>query len=200
MPKKVRLLLIGDAELRAKLSALTDAEARKAVLGATREAAKLIQAEVKRTVPKRTGLLRKSVRVRSIKRSRKRIGVRVTTSRFNSNYQGKAFYGAFLEFGWKTKPRKDASARAANALQRKLVRRNARLGKLSAYGPERALQEVKMAEAADRQVAKRPPKERKQIAAKEYIKKATDQKKDAALALFKTKIDDHIRKVIGKRK
>lgn len=162
MPKKVRMLLIGDAELRGKLSALTDAEARKAVLGATREAAKLIMAEVKRTIPKRTGLLRKSVKVRAIKRSRKRIGVRVTTSKFNSNYQGKAFYGAFLEFGWKTGSRRVSSPKVGEKPQ--------------------------------------PVKERKQVPPKEFIKKATDRKKDEALAMFRTKIDDHIRKVIGKRK
>lgn len=205
MPKKVRLLLIGDAELRAKLSALTDAEARKAVLGATREAAKVIQAEAKRTAPKRTGALRRSIKVRAIKRSRKRIGMRVTTSKLDSVYQGKTFYGAFQEYGWKTGARRntqDALARRIAAKLRSESRAARKDGKgLAARGTDmRATQEKYFIGEGRRQAATAKFPERRQIEGKHFMQLAADRKKDEALTVFKTRIDDHIKKVMAKRK
>jgi hypothetical protein len=63
-----------------------------------RRAAKELVKPNKDATPVRTGLLRKSVKVRSI-RSRTDIGF--TTGYSEKNFVGKTFYGAFLEFGWK---------------------------------------------------------------------------------------------------
>lgn len=107
MGRKVRILLVGDTELREKLRELTNAEARKAVQGATRESAKVIAAQVKSNAPVKSGSLRRSIKVRAIRRSRKRIGMRITTWSGDNLYQGKQFYAAFQEFGWKTGSRRN---------------------------------------------------------------------------------------------
>lgn len=103
---KYRINLEGDRVLQAKLRGLTDSQAKKAIVGACREAIKVIQSEARTLAPKRTGALRRSIKVRSIARSRKRIGVRVTTSKTDNMYAGKTFYAAFQEFGWKTGSRR----------------------------------------------------------------------------------------------
>jgi HK97 gp10 family phage protein len=108
---KYRIDLSGDRVLAAKLHRLTDAEAKKAILGACRESIKVIQAEARTLAPSKTGAMRRSIKVRSIARSRKRVGVRVTTSASDNMYGGKTFYGAFQEFGWKTGSRKGTANR-----------------------------------------------------------------------------------------
>lgn len=103
---RYKLNLEGDRVLAAKLRGLTDSQAKKAILGACRESIKVIQKEAKTLAPKRTGALQRSIKVRAIARSRKRIGVRVTTAKTDNMYAGKTFYAAFQEFGWKTGKRR----------------------------------------------------------------------------------------------
>lgn len=74
---------------------------KKVVRQAIRKSLKPVLQDAKREAPKRTGALRKSVKVRSFKRSRSRLGARVTTGTTTSDFQGKGFYGAFVNYGTK---------------------------------------------------------------------------------------------------
>lgn len=78
--------------------------ARKATVSTFRREAKIIRDEAKailtRTLagPERsTGLAARSIKVRATKRSRRWFGISVSTG--VTDYAGKAFYGAFREFG-----------------------------------------------------------------------------------------------------
>ena len=92
------------ATVEKKLKELPLKTQRKFVRTATRNAAKkhLLPA-ARNAVPKRTGLYRKSMKIRSVKRSRVTSGVRLA-SFFTDKQTGKSkkvFYGSFLEYGWK---------------------------------------------------------------------------------------------------
>jgi HK97 gp10 family phage protein len=110
MPKKVTILLIGESELRKKLEGLTDKESKAVIRGAAREALKPVQRMAQDLAPRKTGRLRRSIRIRSITRSRKRIGARVTMSNKDTQFTGRTFYGAFQEFGWRPGKRLARSA------------------------------------------------------------------------------------------
>jgi HK97 gp10 family phage protein len=68
---------------------------------AARTAAKVVQKRAQQHAPVDEGDLRKSIKVRALKRSRKnrKVGVRVVTSASDNLFQGKQFYGGFLEYG-----------------------------------------------------------------------------------------------------
>lgn len=66
----------------------------------TRAAAKLVLLPAaKQTIPVRTGKLRKSIKIRAIKRSRVNSGVRLALS--GEGFTGDAFYGGFIEYGFR---------------------------------------------------------------------------------------------------
>ena len=77
--------------------------ARKVV----RKAAKPVQESAQRRVRVKTGRLKRSIKVRALKRSRKnkhRVGVRVITG--EGFFQGSTFYGGFIEYGTKNMRKK----------------------------------------------------------------------------------------------
>ena len=115
MPKKITILLIGESELRKKLAGLTDRESKAVIRGASREALKPIQRMAQDLAPRRTGRLRRSIRVRSLTRSRKRIGARVTISNKDTQFTCRTFYVAFQEFGWRPGKRLTRASSAATA-------------------------------------------------------------------------------------
>lgn len=59
-------------------------ESKKIVRSATRKGLKPVQQEIKQTIPEETGASKRSVKVRSIKRSRQMIGSKVTSNEFPS--------------------------------------------------------------------------------------------------------------------
>lgn len=79
---------------------------RPAVRRACREALKPIQKRLKSELPRKTGTLRKAVKIRSIPRSRVRIGARIRIQ-IPKEKRGKKGYGYHVaqEFGWKIKSR-----------------------------------------------------------------------------------------------
>ncbi len=101
---KVTVVMTGDKAINRKLKRLSGKEQKSVVRKAIRPALKpvLQQARGNAKEFKRTGKLSRSIKIRSMKRSRTRFGARVTTGTSTSDYQGKAFYGAFLEYGWKS--------------------------------------------------------------------------------------------------
>ena len=86
--------VVGDLELEAALKKLPLVAQKKVFRPALRAAARPILVSAKARVPVKTGKLRRSLRVRSIRRTRKRIGVKVV-----SFFVGEAFYGGPVEFG-----------------------------------------------------------------------------------------------------
>ncbi len=87
-----------DRALREYTPKVQKAIERKAV----RRAAKPVADCAKKYAPVKTGALRDSIKVKALKRSRKnkgRVGVRVVTSDSDNLFQGKQYYGGFLEFG-----------------------------------------------------------------------------------------------------
>jgi len=111
MAKKQMLVLTGDSELNKRLAMLSGKEAKAVVRKALRPALKPVLQQARGTAPSKTGLLKKNIKIKSIARSRTYIGARVTSgsgkAKSGNENSGKAFYGAFLEYG--TKPRSNKS-------------------------------------------------------------------------------------------
>lgn len=102
MANNLTIDLRGEKGLLKALAELKTTGQKSAVKKAMRKAAKPIQKAAQQLAPKRTGQLRRSIKVRAMRRSRVRFGVRVVTSPGKNLFTGKTFYGAFQEFGWKT--------------------------------------------------------------------------------------------------
>lgn len=97
MPSVLRIQ--GDKQLIRKFNELPVKVEKTIARKATREAGRPMLAEAKRNAPVATGKLRKSLKLRALRRSRKgRVGVTVGTS--NREFSGEQFYGAFQEYGY----------------------------------------------------------------------------------------------------
>ena len=94
---KVTIAITGDKELNRKLKKLGK-DSKKAVKKATKPALKPVMEESRNLAPVKTGALRRSIKVRALKRSRVWVGSRVTTALGKGQNQ---FYGAFQEYGTK---------------------------------------------------------------------------------------------------
>lgn len=87
------------AELHRRLGKYTDSQGKAAMRKGCRWGAKIIMSAVKGNTPVETGALRRSLKVKAMKRSRSGVGV---MAKFGDGwYQGETFYGAFIEFGHK---------------------------------------------------------------------------------------------------
>lgn len=100
---RIAIDVSGDKQLNKKLERLKKTKIKSIINKSSRKGNKLIQAEAKRLAPKgKTGLLRRSIKVRALPRSRRIVGTQ-TTLAFKGN---EAFYGSFVDLGTKrTKPR-----------------------------------------------------------------------------------------------
>lgn len=91
--------ITGAKELQAKLAKLPKKVANKIQRQGIRKGAKIIQEEARRLVPRKSGLLRKSIKVRVPKKKRRgEIIISVQTGSLG-DFKGKSFYGAFVEYG-----------------------------------------------------------------------------------------------------
>lgn len=90
--------LTGDKQLLKRLRELQPKLQKRGLTKAARLAMKPMHAKAKSSAPKESGTLRKSIKLRAMKRSRVRVGMHISTS--ESMFEGKTFYGAFQEFGW----------------------------------------------------------------------------------------------------
>lgn len=113
MAMKMTLTLQGGKELERKLKTLPTRIRNKVVRTALRSGAKLVQAETKQLAPVATGLLRKSLKVRAMKRKKGRIGINVQMGA--GDYKGETFYGAFVEYGHKVGKRPGKLDKAADS-------------------------------------------------------------------------------------
>lgn len=101
------VIVTGDKALDRKLASLEPRVQKKVGRKGLRAAGKLIQKHAKSNLSRNqnvdTGELRRGIRVRAAKRSRKRIGVEIMTTerREGRTVEGKRFGGAQLETGTK---------------------------------------------------------------------------------------------------
>jgi HK97 gp10 family phage protein len=162
--------LQGDKELAAKLSTLTKSEFKSAVQFGAKKAMAPAQQTARSVAPKNTGKLRRAIRVRVLKRSRKRVGARVTIGAHESMFKGRTFYAAFQEYGWRTGKR--ASNQDLGVAKRK--RRT----------------------ASQREEIATMNASRKKIQGKRYLKKSIDSTREMVMHNFKIEIRAGIHKVM----
>jgi HK97 gp10 family phage protein len=99
-----------------------------------RKGAKTLVPPSKSATPVETGKLRRSVKVRAVKRSRKSVGVLVGYN--DKAYAGDTFYGSFLEWGWRQGKRPSRAIRGKAGDTRKEIPGRRMLGKVAeAKGP-----------------------------------------------------------------
>jgi HK97 gp10 family phage protein len=103
-----------------------------------RKAAKTLIAPSKAATPVRTGKLRKSVKVRSVKNAKgtkaANKSIQFAVGYSDKNFQGDTFYGSFLEFGWRVGKRQSKAKKAIDT--RKKIPGRRMLGKVAeAKGP-----------------------------------------------------------------
>jgi HK97 gp10 family phage protein len=82
-----------------KLKKLEKRTAKKVVTKELRNTAKVFQKESKTLAPVEKGDLKKSIKVKAMKRKKGRIGVNAIIS--EGDFKGDQYYGSFQEFGWK---------------------------------------------------------------------------------------------------
>lgn len=88
----------GLEQLRKKLDKLGAAGVKKAMRPALRAGQKIMTKAAQAAAPVRTGLVKRNIKTRAMRRSRKHFGMRTVLG--EGFYKGKTFYGAFQEFGW----------------------------------------------------------------------------------------------------
>lgn len=93
----VQISISGDKALIKSLKALPKLVARRCLRQAMRPAMKIVRDEAKQNAPVDTGLTKKSIKVRAMRRSTKFIGIDVQIG---------TFYGSFLEYGTSKLPPK----------------------------------------------------------------------------------------------
>lgn len=98
--KSVTIVVTGDEEINRMLDRLDGPQARQAIRQAARHALRPTLLAAKRNAPRKTGKLARNTKLRALKRSRVRIGARVTSGSAKTDHTGEAYYGAFQEYGW----------------------------------------------------------------------------------------------------
>ena len=120
---KETLVLTGDKRLNRKLMKLRGPDAKKAIRKSTRPALKPVLQEAKNNVPVDSGALKKSLKIRSLPRSRTSIGARVTSGDTGKRaFSGEQYYGAFVEFGTKHQKGQKFLKRAADRKRKQAIR------------------------------------------------------------------------------
>jgi HK97 gp10 family phage protein len=126
----VNISLLGDKELQSRLDGLEPAVAKKIVRKAIRVIGNDIRNDARALAPVKTGALRRSIKVRAIRRSRGRMGVIVRTGtreELGIENDDKGYYPAVQEYGSETVPARPYLRPALDHNQEKGVRKMARL-------------------------------------------------------------------------
>ncbi len=98
---KIKLSITGQAEIKRKLDKLGQIGSKKVVVKAMRTAMKPLLAYTRKQLPKKTGLVRRSLKLKAPRRTRKKGIFRLLMVIGDADFQGKSFYAAFLEYGKK---------------------------------------------------------------------------------------------------
>lgn len=124
---QANIILTGDKQLDAALATMPAKMQKKGIRKATREAAKVVLADVRRRTPKHTGALARSWKVRTARRSNGKPLRRGTMGHAVASvsgplFRGDQFYFGFLEFGTKSRYTKGHLRRGVNRVARGLYR------------------------------------------------------------------------------
>ena len=187
--RKITVVLTGFESLNRKLLELTSKQAKEAIRKAARPALKPTLAAAKSNAPKRSGRLQRSIKIRSISRTRLGVGMRVTTSKYANQFSGRTFYGAFQEWGWKTGKRQSKVAAAESA---------AFAAGVDAASIRANRKKDRRRTAASLGERLRPSPVRRSIPGKEFLKRAARSTKDEALRIYYLEIRNYIRSVTSK--
>lgn len=103
----------GEQDILRRLVTLPVKLQRKVIRQASRKAAKPVRARARALAPVRTGRLRRSIKLRSIRRNRRgRIGVNVLTgTREELGITAGGYYPAAQEYGWRSGGRRVSGVR-----------------------------------------------------------------------------------------
>lgn len=196
MAKKVTVILTGSDAINRKLAMLTTQQAKEAIRKAARPALQPTLALARSLAPKNKGRLARSIKIRSIRRSRKGVGMRVTTSKWDNQFTGKTFYGAFQEWGWKTGARKNALDRTSRRIARQLRSESRKAGGLARRGTDfRYRQEAYFTREGGRRALLTRQTARRKIDGRRYLKNAAIRTRSQVLKLYRDGIVEYIRKV-----
>ena len=164
------LSLEGEKELSEKLRSLTKSEFKSAVQTGAKKSMAPIQKTARAIAPKNTGKLKRAIRVRVLKRSRVRVGARVTVGIHDNMFKGKTFYAAFQEYGWK------AGKRASNQ--------------------DLGVAKRKRRTAAQREEIKRMNESRKSVRGQRYLYKATHSNWEIVMVTFRGHVKEGVKKAV----
>lgn len=92
----MKISVTGDKELLDKLGKLRKTQVAKAIRKGSRAGSKIVQAKAKENVPVVSGALKREIKVRALKRSRRWTGTQVTM-----RVAGGVPYGSFVDLGTK---------------------------------------------------------------------------------------------------
>lgn len=137
---------LGDKELVRRFEMLRGNMQKKYGRKALRAGAKVVQKTAKQRVPVRTGRLKKGLKVRALKRSRKHFGVGVVTPPRASLglWSDGGYYPAHLAWGWKaTKRRAKAQPRPSVKLATQKKARSDGMGRRGRRYLKRSAMQVK---------------------------------------------------------
>jgi HK97 gp10 family phage protein len=169
----LKLSIAGDKELVDKLKEFTKAETKSAMQTGAKKALEPVQKTARAIAPKKTGRLRKAIRIRVLKRSRRRVGARVTVGSLDSMFKGRTFYGAFQEYGWRV------GRRASNA--------------------DLGIRKRKRRTAAQAEQIAELNNARKKIDGQRYMRRAIDSNREIVMTTFRGLLREGIQKVMKKK-
>lgn len=199
MARKATIVLTGSDSLNRKLLELTSVQAKSAIRSAARPALQPTLQAARALCPARDGKLRRSIKIRAIRRSRTRVGMRLTTSGSDNAFSGKTFYGGFIEWGWKTGTRSKESGAIARRVTRSLRSESRAAGALAKTGSEfRTRQEAYFSREGDRLSGSHKKQTRRQIPGQKFLKRAANRTRTAALRIYANGIVEYIRKITKK--
>lgn len=197
MARKVTIVLTGSEALNRKLLELTSKQAKEAIRKAARPALQPTLQMARALCPVKSGKLRRSLKIRAIRRTRTGVGMRVAT--YGSSFAGKTFYGGFIEWGWKTGTRSKEAGAIARKETRRLRRVSRDAGALSKKGTQfRDRQEAFFIREGDRVAGSRKTQSRRQIPGMRFLKRAAQRTRNQALQLYAEGILDYIRLTLKK--
>lgn len=192
--------LSGDQDLFFALVALPNNVQDRVAKTAFKVPAERMAETAKQLAPEASGFLKKQIKVRSLRRNRFRVGVRVGTA--ETEFTGKAFYAYFQEYGWKqgkrpfrSRTRISERATRLDDLRKRfetlkntdagVLSNKARLRRLKAIGKTRSqIGDLLKAEKHDK---------RRQIPPKFYFRRAFDAHKNITAAEMKRNIIEAIK-------
>lgn len=199
MARKITVTLTGSDRLNRKLLELTSTQAKAAIRSAARPALQPTLQAARALCPARNGKLRRSIKIRAIRRSRTRVGMRLTTSGSDSAFTGKTFYGGFIEWGWKTGTRSKEAGAIARRVARGLRSTSRAAGALAKKGTDfRTRQEAYFSREGDRLSGAKRKQTRRQIAGKHFMQRAAQRTRTTALRIYASGIVEYIRKITKK--